>query len=117
VPESFGVMVERMTDIKRANIAPHVREGLETRGVETVRVLLVTSAGPGLGSIVEGLTDTQGKWVSRADAEAWLNEQKAIEDHTARQRQTLMLRWTGAGVVAAVIAAVAGIIAAWEGWH
>jgi hypothetical protein len=106
---------------ERKLLQPEMEAGLEDRGLEAVRVLLVTSA-PGAGAIVQGLEARGGnnKWISRADAEFWVRRKdgeraSALEQKqaSAERRDTirfwLTLALTGLGAVAAMVAA-------WEGW-
>ena len=48
-------------------------------------------------------------WPTRGFVEKWLHEHEAA----TQRREGRMLRWTVAGAVAAIIAAIAGVIAAW----
>jgi hypothetical protein len=52
----------------------------------------------------------------RAEAREWVDEQNAKreqEKREAREREAKTLGWTIAGVIVAIVAAVAAIIAAW----
>ena len=98
-------------------ITPELRAALERRGVDSVRALLVQATGPGPQASV--YVDSVITTVPRADVEEWLVEIAGAvkaKDEIRHAQIIRMARWTFA---VAVVAAVAGIVAAWpvvRGW-
>jgi hypothetical protein len=95
--------------LHKASISPELRAALERRGVDWLRVLLAQT-GVGVGAAVN-VEDR--RTATRAEVEDWLREIAA--DDTAKQEnrhaQMLSIAYWTLGI--AVVAAVAGILAAW----
>ena len=97
-----------------------VEGGLEDRGLEAVRTLIVT-AGPAAGAAVHGLmVRGASTWISRTDAEFWVERKDAERAAALKQKEAaaawrdtirfwVMLALTAGGAIAAGVAA-------WEGW-
>jgi hypothetical protein len=88
-----------------------VVDGLEDRGLEAVRILLVLGGAPGEPGNIPGLYDLRGNYISRADAELWVER----ETRTAKRRQSwcfyALLFLTSVAAIASVVAAVkAGVV-------
>jgi hypothetical protein len=102
--------------LHKANISPELRAALDRRGVDSVRVLLVQS---GIGPSSAVYIDSVQTSASRAEVEDWLREMRAAAEAEQAKRHDQMMRVANRTLIIAVVAAIAGIVAAWpivKGW-
>jgi hypothetical protein len=85
------------------------RRALETAGVHVVRARLVQSPG-GSAAIIRGI-GTQH--ITKGYVERWLRDQEAAIEQEAARRHRQVLMWAVVAAVAGIIAALTGIIAVW----
>jgi hypothetical protein len=96
--------------VEKQKLRPEVEAALEGRGLEAVRTQVAAAAiGPGTISDVPGLKAGDGQRIRLIDAECWIQRKTAEIARRDSIRYWSMLALT-------IVAAVAAIVAAWEGW-
>lgn len=85
------------------------RNSLERLGPEEVRrrLGLTTTFDPDEAVDI----DDQPPWATRSVVEAWLDEKRAEADRRENSRYRTIKWWTIIGAIAAIVAAIAGVVA------
>lgn len=97
-------------------IPTHIRAEFERRGVDSIRALLVsmTSSGQTGGSSANALVGLgSGIDAARWQMEDWLQEMDAAAQARQEERHAQVIRVSYCTLAVAVLAAAAGIVAAW----
>ena len=107
VVDQFDQALDREVERRRVLHASVVR-GLEARGVEAVRILLVLGGAPGQPGNIPGLYDDDGNYITRADAELWIERQEKKALRRQLWRYLSLLFMTSVAALASFVAALEG---------
>jgi len=93
---------------RRRVLDPDVVGGLEKRGLEAVRILLVLGGAPGEPGNIPGLYDLKGNYIRRSDAELWVERQTRAAEQRQTSRFYALLFLVSVAALASVVAALEG---------